>query len=98
MRFFTADRAKRKFGALLKAADEGPIEIRKRGRRAYVLMPARFFDVYEAMRDAQEEARVLLTAETAVARCLAAADADGMKIVREANSLLRTTLDPRRRR
>lgn len=97
MKIFTADQAKRKFGELLKAADDGIVEISKRGRRAYVLMPARFFDVYEAIRQSQREQRVLLTAEAAMAKLRGGREEDGIKLVREANSLLRAMLDPRRR-
>lgn len=97
MRFFTADRAKRKFGALLKAADDDFVEIRKHGRRAYVLMPTRLFDLYEQMRRSYDEISVLLTAESAVAKFLDDQGAQGEKILGKASALLRSIVDPRRR-
>lgn len=48
MKMMTATDASKKFGALLEAADAGPVAILKDGRRRAVVLSARDFEAYEA--------------------------------------------------
>jgi len=91
MRTMTAEEARRRFGALMKAAEADFVTITRHGKRRYVLMPAWAYDGYEKIREAQVMNRVLLTAETAAAKILAD-DPAQWKILRESSSLMRQFL------
>jgi prevent-host-death family protein len=97
MRSMTADAAKRKFGALLKAADNDFVAITRHGKLKYVLLPAWAFGAYEKIREAQTMGRILLTVETAAAKVLDKDESEA-KVLREANSLMRKFLEEPRQR
>ena len=90
---FTALQARRNFGAVLKAADDGFVIISKRGRDGYVLMPMWAFRTYERIREANVAGRIAVTTETALAKFRAGDDAAGLTIIRESNSLMKKLLD-----
>jgi prevent-host-death family protein len=57
MRTFTAREAYKKFGALLEAADAGPVAILKAGRPRAVVLSARRFEDYQKAYDKENEER-----------------------------------------
>jgi len=92
MRSFTADEAKRKFGELLRAADDNLVEISKHGRPAYVLMPMWCFETYDELLQAQDENRALAAAGAAVEELRAGNTDAGVNALKEADALMRDTL------
>lgn len=94
MKSFPAAEAKRRFGEMLKAADQMPVEITRHGRRArYVLMSAQIFETYEFIRHAHAEERVLVTVESAIGKLLKHDDEDGFRRLRLGNAMVRRFLD-----
>ncbi|MBI1365198.1 MAG: type II toxin-antitoxin system prevent-host-death family antitoxin [Alphaproteobacteria bacterium] len=98
MACFTAYEARRNFGAVLKAADEGAVVISKHGRNGYVLMPMWAFVTYEHIRQANAEGRLAVSYDTAVAKYREGDRETAFKIIRETNSLMKRLLEDVTRR
>jgi len=94
MRRYSATEASKKFGALLREADAGPVEIGRNGpRRRYVLMSREVFDVYETIREAHSRDRVLATFESAMGKLVDGERDKAFKLMRIGNALLGRWLD-----
>ena len=89
MTTFSAKEMARRFGEALRAAQAGPGFIEKRGRREGVLISARQFAAYEAMRAERDGDRLLTTIESAVARFQSGEVAESRKLIDQFNDLWR---------
>ena len=90
---YRAKIAQQRFGALLKDAEDAPVIITRHGRRRYVLMSAQLFDVYEEIRLAQAEGRILAVMESALGKLLVDDEDASFKRVRLGNSMMKRFLD-----
>ncbi|MBB5519430.1 type II toxin-antitoxin system Phd/YefM family antitoxin [Amphiplicatus metriothermophilus] len=97
MRIFTADAAKRNFGAMLKAAKDEIVLIRRHGRPLCVVMPYQAFQVYAKIVQAHKRHRIAVTLDSALAKYAAGDDEAGYEILLEANSLMHRLLSDRDR-
>ncbi|GAB4518348.1 MAG: hypothetical protein Kow00133_03330 [Amphiplicatus sp.] len=97
MRIFTADEAKRNFGAMLKVAKDEIVLIRRHGRPLCVVMPYQAFRVYAQIVQTHKRHRVAVTLHSALAKFAAGDDEAGHEILLEANSLMHRLLGERDR-
>jgi prevent-host-death family protein len=75
MMSFTADDARRRFGKVLKLADDGPVEITRHGeRQRFIVMSRQVFDAFCLILHAHGEQRVLVTTTSALGKLLKDAD------------------------
>ncbi|HOP18536.1 MAG TPA: type II toxin-antitoxin system prevent-host-death family antitoxin [Parvularculaceae bacterium] len=89
MTIFSAKEAARRFGEALKAARAGPVFIEKHGKREGVLISARQFEIYEAMRAERDGSRLLSTIESAIDRYKSGEIAESRKLIDQFNDLWR---------
>lgn len=89
MTTFSAKEAARRFGEALKAAQAGPVFIEKHGRREGVLLSARQFAAFEAMRAERDGSRLLTTIESAIDRYRSGEVAESRKLIDQFNELWR---------
>lgn len=89
MKSYTADEARRRFGEMLKLADQLPVEITRHGRRQrYVLMSAPVYEMYEEIRRAHAEERVLATVQSALGKLMNGKDEEGFRILRAGSAMM----------
>jgi prevent-host-death family protein len=85
----TADEAKRRFGDLLKRADDFPVILTRHGRPRNVVMSAQLFEGLLIVARAHEKRKVALAAKSAVARFAQKDIEGGAAIISEAHGQMR---------
>lgn len=89
MKSYSATEASKRFGEMLKLADRLPIEITRHGRRQrYVLMSAPVYEMYEQIRQAHSEERVLATVQNALGKLMNGKDEEGFRILRAGSAMM----------
>lgn len=89
LHFFTADEAKRRFGVLLKRAEDFPAFITRHGRLRYVVMSAQVFEALLIIARAHEENKIAVAANSAIARFAKQDVKGGVALVSEAHGQMR---------
>jgi hypothetical protein len=94
MKTFTASEASKKFGEVLRIADNELVQItRYSGRCRFVLASAQVYEALALIAKAHSERRVLVSMQSAVGRMMKSDDEDGVRRLEASNAMLRRFLD-----
>ncbi|MEE2692787.1 MAG: type II toxin-antitoxin system Phd/YefM family antitoxin [Pseudomonadota bacterium] len=85
----TADEAKRRFGALLKQADDSPVILTRHGRPRCVVLSAQLFQALLFVARANEARKIGVAAKTAMVRFARQDIEGGAAIISEAHGQMR---------
>jgi hypothetical protein len=93
MKTFTASQASKRFGEVLRVADNELVQITRYGGRCrFVLASAQVYEALALIAKAHSENRVLVSMQSAVGRLMGSDEEDGIRRLRASSAMLQRFL------